>query len=292
MTETIPEALVTTEWLAERLGDSELRIVDASLPGVGRNEDMAARFRDCHIPGAVFFDIDDIADPEDPLPHMLPSADLFAAKVGALGIGNSHRVVVYDQHGLYSAPRAWWMFRVFGHEQVAVLDGGLPKWRAENRPVSNREDGPPPCTFAARLDRTLVRVLDDLVANLERHEEQVLDARSSGRFAGTETEPRPELRSGHIPHSLNLPYSEIVRDGCMVDEDALIRAFARAGITSEKPVVTTCGSGITACILALGLHLIGRNDVAVYDGSWSEWGARNDTPVECAEGATSRGART
>jgi thiosulfate/3-mercaptopyruvate sulfurtransferase len=214
---------------------------------------------------------------------MLPKPEQFARQVGALGIGDGDRIVCYDGAGLFSAARAWWMFRAMGHRAVAVLDGGLPKWLAESRPVESGAARATPRTFTPRPDRSILRDLDAMRANLTSRKEQVLDARSRGRFGGTEPEPRPGVRSGHIPGAHNLPFDEIVdrKTGTMLPRDTLETRFKAAGLDLSKPIVTSCGSGVTASALALGLYLIGRKDVAVYDGSWSEWGSRTDTPVEC-----------
>ncbi|HXV26009.1 MAG TPA: 3-mercaptopyruvate sulfurtransferase [Alphaproteobacteria bacterium] len=277
-----PEALAATEWLAQHLDAPDLRIVDATwyMPSQGR--DARAEYQARHIPGAVFFDIDEIADRNSPLPHMLPKAEHFSASVRKLGLGDGNRIVVYDGHGMMSAARVWWTFRVMGHRDIAVLDGGLPKWLAEGRPV---EDTPPPPRerhFSARLNHTLVKDKAAILRNLRNSRFQLLDARSAGRFEGSEAEPWPARRSGHIPGSRNLPYTELLdpKDKTFLPADALAAKFAAAGIDPKKPVVTSCGSGITAAILALGLHLIGHEDVALYDGSWAEWGLPGDTPVE------------
>lgn len=275
------DALVDTAWLAAHLGEPDLRVVDATwyLPTLGR--DAGAEFLAAHVPGAVFFDIDAIADRASPLPHMLPDPAAFARAVGNLGIGDGDRVVVYGARHMVASARVWWTFRVFGHDRVAVLDGGFPRWRAEGRPVESGEPKPTPRRFTAHYRPELVRDLAGMRANLESRRAQVLDARSAGRFAGTEPEPRPGLRGGHIPGSLSLPYDRLFDpDGSLLPAASLRRVFEDAGLDLARPVVTTCGSGVTAATLALGLHVAGCPDVPVYDGSWTEWGGRPDTPVE------------
>lgn len=272
--------LVSTEWLATHLSDPDVRVVDGSwhLPPMKR--DPHAEFRQAHIPGAVFFDIDAIADTSVALPHMLPRPEQFGEAVGALGIGTGDRVVVYDARGVTSAARVWWTFRVFGHENIAVLDGGFPKWTREGRPVEAGAVTRHRRTFHARSRPELVRDLARMRANVDSRAEQVVDARPHGRFVGTDPEPRPGLRSGHIPGSLNLPPDALYRpDGTMRSPDDVRRAFTETGVDLARPIVTTCGSGVAASVLALGLHFIGHPDVPVYDGSWSEWGSRSDTPV-------------
>jgi thiosulfate/3-mercaptopyruvate sulfurtransferase len=276
-----PNSLVSTEWLAAHLGAPDVRVVDGSftLPGVKPTARELYAIR--HIPDAVFFDVDEIADERNPLPHMLPSPEKFALRMRKLGLGDGHRIIVYDGTGLNSAARPWWMLRVFGHGDVAILDGGLPKWLAENRPVTDDLPAPRERHFTARLNTLLVRDKAQMLANLESKREQVLDARSRGRFAGTVEEPRQGLRRGHVPGSLNLPYDELI-DGktrTVLPADELARRYAAAGLERGKSVVTTCGSGVTACALAFGLHLLGWPDAAVYDGSWSEWGLPGDTPI-------------
>jgi thiosulfate/3-mercaptopyruvate sulfurtransferase len=277
-----PEALVGTDWLAAHLVDPHVRVVDASFKLPGITPTARQDYDQGHIPGAVFFDIDDICEPGTSLPHMIPSPDLFARKLGALGIGDDDRVVVYDSAGLSSAGRAWWMLRLFGHQDVAVLDGGLPKWRAEGRPLDTAVPSPPQRRFTARFDRSLVRDKRALIENLATRREQVVDARAAGRFDGTTPEVRPGLRSGHIPGSRNVPY-EFVTDPQtrqLKSADELTHLFHDAGVTLDRPIITSCGSGVTACALAFALHLIGYPGAAVYDGSWSEWGLPGDTPIE------------
>lgn len=282
--ETTFGPLVTTEWLARHLGEPDLRVLDASfyMPQLGR--DAHAEFVKAHVPGAAYFNIDTIADRGSRLPHMLPDPAAFARAVGDLGVGDGDRVVVYAGKLMSASARAWWMFRVFGHERVAVLDGGLPRWQEEGRPVEAGEARPVSRRFTARFHPTLVADLSHMRENLETHAEQVVDARSAGRFSGTEPEPRPGLRGGHIPGSRNLPYDRLFRreDGTFLPPADLRRLFGDARVDLTKPIVTTCGSGVTACVLALGLHVLGRPDVAVYDGSWTEWGGRDDLPLERA----------
>lgn len=281
-----PATLVSTEWLAAHLarlqsGGSRVRVLDGTWHMPHLERDPRREFEEAHIPGAAFFDVDAIADRTTSLPHMLPSAAQFSRQAGELGISNRDLVVIYDVRGVVSAARVWWTFRAMGHDRVAVLDGGLRKWTAEGRPV---ETGPPkvaPARFRAHLRRAIVRNLEQVRRNIGTRREQVLDARSRGRFAGTEPEPRAGLRGGHIPGSLNLPYDALYQsDGTMLPPEGLRQAFAASGVNPARPVATTCGSGITASVLALGLHLIGHRKVAVYDGSWTEWAGHPDTPVE------------
>jgi thiosulfate/3-mercaptopyruvate sulfurtransferase len=274
------DPVVSTDWLVKHLGAPDLRVLDGTWHMPQLKRDARAEFTQAHVPGAAFFDIDAIADHSTTLPHMLPAPEAFAEAVGALGVGSGDRVVVYDTRGVVSAARVWWTFRAFGHDAVAVLDGGLKKWRAEGRPVESGAPPPPRRAFTARPRPALVRDLDAMRVNITSRAAQVLDARSAGRFAGTEPEPRAGLRGGHIPGSLNLPYETLYRpDGTLKSPDELAGAVRAAGVDLGRPVVTTCGSGVTASVLALALYLLGRRDVAVYDGSWSEWGGRADTPV-------------
>ena len=281
MSDPLP-AVVSTAWLAARLGTSGIRVVDASwyLPGSAR--DAAAEYGAAHIPGAVFFDLDEISDQQSSLPHMLPSPAAFASDMARLGLNDSDTLVIYDGSGTnLSAARVWWTFRTFGHEQVTVLDGGMGKWRAEQRPIEEGTVSLPPGKFTARLNARAVRDLAAIRANIVERSEQLVDVRSRGRFAGIEPEPRPGLRAGHVPGSINLPFTELVnRDGTLLPPEALRRRLAEAGVDLDRPVIATCGSGTSACALVLSLHSIGHTQTAVYDGAWSEWGARTDTPVE------------
>ncbi|MBW4023170.1 MAG: 3-mercaptopyruvate sulfurtransferase [Proteobacteria bacterium] len=274
--------LVSTHWLAERLEDPDLVVCDCSfyLPNDPRN--AAALFREARIPGARFFDIDVIRDAATDLPHMLPSADAFAEMAGALGISNRSKVVFYDQIGLFSAARGWWMMRVFGHDEAAVLDGGLPKWRAENRPLETAEPVlPSPATFRAAPNPTLVRDLAEMQATVADASALILDARPAGRFAGTAPEPRPGLRGGHMPGARNIPFNQLLAaDGTMLPPDQLRARFAAEGADGARPVVTSCGTGVTGAVLTLGLAVAGLPTGTLYDGSWSEWGGRPDTAVE------------
>ncbi len=277
-----PEALVSTEWLAAHLSVSHVRVLDASYKQPGITPTARQDYDAGHIPGAVFFDIDDVAEPGTSLPHMIPSAERFAAKMAERGIGNDDRVVVYDSVGLSSAGRAWWLLRLFGHDNVALLDGGLPKWKAEARPLETAAPSVPPRRFLARFNPALVRDKETIRANIATAREQVVDARAAGRFEGTAPETWPGRRSGHIPGSRNLPF-DLVTDRQtrqLKRAEELRRLFDEAGVRLDRPIVTSCGSGVTACALAFALHLIGHSGAAVYDGSWSEWGLPGDTPIE------------
>ena len=281
MTAPVP-AVVTTEWIAARLGAPAIRVVDGSwyLPGTGR--DAATEYSAGHIPGAVFFDIDASSDPDTRLPHMLPAADRFAERMASLGLRDSDHIVVYDGSGQnLSAPRVWWMFRAFGHDRVSVLDGGMGKWRSEHRPIEQGIVTLPRGSFTARLNCEAVRDQASVRANIDRAVEQLVDTRSAGRFAGVEPEPRPGLRGGHVPGSVNLPFTDLVRtDGTIWPVEELRRRLVAAGVDLSRPVVATCGSGTSACALVLSLHLIGHTRTAVYDGAWAEWGGQSDTPIE------------
>ncbi len=276
-----PQLLVSTDWLAAHLSAPDLRILDASWHMPADNRNARAEFEAGHIPGARFFDIDEIADTQSSLPHMAPPVEKFVARMRALGVGDGHRVVVYDSSGIFSAPRVWWTFRLFGKTDVAVLDGGLPKWRAEGRPI---EDGVPILRdrhFTARRNAGLVRDVTQVAASAKLGDAQIVDARSRERFRGEAPEPRPGLRSGHIPGSTNLPWGELLNaDGTMKDLDGLRAAFAEAGVDVARPVITSCGSGISAAILSLALERLGNRSHSLYDGAWAEWGAYADLKVE------------
>ncbi len=280
MTYENPDALVSTDWLAEHLNDPDIRVVDGSsfLPNVPRN--AQEEYAEKHIPGAVLIDIEEVCDHSSDLPHMLPTPDDFASKVGALGIGNDHKIVVYDSQGVRTSPRVWWMFRVFGHDNVAVLDGGLPKWEAENRPLADGTESPAAASFTAIFRPELVRAFDQVASAVESGAEQIIDARPAGRFAGADAEPRPGIPSGHMPGSCSMPVETVVdaKSGTVLPAAAIKANFDAIGVDMDAPIITTCGSGVAACTTSLGLYLLGHKKSAVYDGSWSDWGSRDDTP--------------
>jgi len=288
MTYANPDALVSTQWLEDHLSAPDVRIVDASCH-LDPARDARKEFAECHIPGAVFFDIDEIADTSSPYPHTLPPAEVFSAKVRKLGLGDGNHVVVYDSNGgAMAAARVWWMFRLFGNHHVSVLNGGLPKWRREGRPVSDEPAmAPRERHFTARMDTTLVRSADEIRKAIENGRFQIVDARAAGRFQGDAPEPRPTKRRGHIPGSRNLPFAELLdpTTATFLPAHEIKTRFADAGIDLKKPLTATCGSGVTACVIALAAYLVGHRDVAVYDGSWAEWGNREDLPVETGDAA-------
>jgi thiosulfate/3-mercaptopyruvate sulfurtransferase len=281
MTNSATDPLVSTEWLAAHINDANVKILDASfkLPGVLPlpKDDYLAE----HLLGAVFFDVDAVSDHSNPLPHMFPSAEQFGRDVGNLGISNTDTVVIYDAGGWVAAPRAWWMFLSYGHSNVRILNGGLKKWRAERRPVEGGEARPKPATFKASYDAKRVRSMQQLIANVQSQAEQVIDARPPERFEGRVAEPRPGIRSGHIPGARNVPYAGLFNaaTGEMKPLDDLRAAFTGAGVKLDAPIVTSCGSGVSAGVLTLALYRLGITDTALYDGSWSEWGQAGGPPI-------------
>lgn len=302
------DCVVSADWLHQNLRQPDVKVVDASwyMPNEQRNP--LQEFQDAHIPGAVFFDVDKISDQTSNLPHMLPSERAFAAAVSALGIENKDKVIIYDGKGIFSAARVWWMLRVFGHDKVSVLDGGLPQWRASGYEVETSASGDAilkvmeasdviekvyqgqlvgPATFTTDFQPHLVWSLEQVKRNIEEKKYQHIDARGKARFDGAASEPRKGIRSGHVPGSKCIPFNEVLNDRKeLLDSNELAKRFEKEGISLDSPVVASCGTGVTACILALGLHRLGKSDVAVYDGSWTEWGAQSDTPVDVTASAT------
>ncbi|MBF9234103.1 3-mercaptopyruvate sulfurtransferase [Microvirga alba] len=276
----MPQPFVSTAWLQDHLNDANVVIVDGSWYLPTQNRDPQEEFLSAHIPGAIRFDIDTVKDTSSTLPHMLPTAEEFAATVGAMGISDDATIIVYDGVGLFSAPRVLWTFRVFGARDVRILDGGFPAWNAEVRPIETGPEKPRPArTFKAKLDASAVVDSVGVLQALQSGSAQIVDARPAERFRGEAPEPRPGLRAGHMPGSLNLPFAQIVENGRLKDKADLEQAIKDSGVDPERPVITSCGSGVSAAILALAFETTGHPIKAIYDGSWSEWGARTDLPI-------------
>jgi thiosulfate/3-mercaptopyruvate sulfurtransferase len=268
-------------WLASRLQDPKTIVLDATLPPVGVTQpvDTRSRYFDRHIPGAIFFDIDELSDHTTPLPHMLPTADNFSRSMSALGIGNNMTIVVYEQEGVFSAPRAWWMLRTFGAKHVYILDGGLRTWTETGLPTESGPVHRPAASFHATLNRNAIKDLSQLRGKLAKHQ-QILDARSAGRFNGTAPEPRPGLSSGHMPGATSVPFTDLVEDGRLKPVDKLRELFLAKDVDLQQPITTTCGSGVTAAVIALGLEVVGAKDISLYDGSWAEYAQQPDSVIE------------
>ncbi len=280
MTRDDPKTLVSTQWLAAHLKDPDLRVLDASWYLPGSKRDPFAEYQAAHIPGARFFDLDDVSDHRSDLPHMVPPVEKFMSRMRAIGVGDGHQIVVYDGSGLFSAPRVWWLFKLMGQMDIAVLDGGFPKWQAEGHPV---EDLPPILRdrhMMVRRQNHMVKDVTQVSAASKLGESEIVDARSPGRFYGKDPEPRPGLRAGHIPGSKNVFYKDLLKaDDTMKSPDEMRQVFVEAGVDLDKPVITSCGSGVTAAILSLGLTRMGKTDHSLYDGSWTEWGMFPTLPI-------------
>ena len=280
MTRDDPKTLVSTQWLAAHLKDPDLRVLDASWDLPGSERDPFAEYQRAHIPGARFFDLDDVSDHRSDLPHLVPPVEKFMSRMRAIGVGDGHQIVVYDGSGLFSAPRVWWLFKLMGQMDIAVLDGGFPKWQAEGHPV---EDLPPILRdrhMMVRRQNHMVKDVTQVSAASKLGESEIVDARSPGRFYGTDPEPRPGLRAGHIPGSKNVFYKDLLKaDDTMKSPDEMRQVFVEAGVDLDKPVITSCGSGVTAAILSLGLTRMGKTDHSLYDGSWTEWGMFPTLPI-------------
>ena len=275
---------VAADWLAEHIDDPEIQIIDARMAPPGQEErDLNAEYQAGHIPGAVFFDIEALSDHTSPLPHMMPRAEAFAVAMRELGVSSDKHLVVYDEGNLFSAPRAWWMLRTFGVEKVSIVAGGLEGWRRDGLPLEQGLPELPEGDFDGRVDPLAIKRLTDVLLVSHEGSAQIVDARPAGRFNGQVAEPRPGLRSGHIPGALNVPWTELVINGELKTTDELNEIFARQGVDFERPIIASCGSGATAAVVVLALTTLGVNGVSLYDGSWSEWGARTDLPIEPAQ---------
>lgn len=275
---------VAADWLAEHIDDPEIQIIDARMAPPGQEErDLNAEYQAGHIPGAVFFDIEALSDHTSPLPHMMPRAEAFAVAMRELGVSSDKHLVVYDEGNLFSAPRAWWMLRTFGVEKVSIVAGGLEGWRRDGLPLEQGLPELPEGDFDGRVDPLAIKRLTDVLLVSHEGSAQIVDARPAGRFNGQVAEPRPGLRSGHIPGALNVPWTELVINGELKTTDELNEIFARQGVDFERPIIASCGSGVTAAVVVLALTTLGVNGVSLYDGSWSEWGVRTDLPIEPAQ---------
>ena len=275
---------VAADWLAEHIDDPEIQIIDARMAPPGQEQrDLNAEYQAGHIPGAVFFDIEALSDQTSPLPHMMPRAEAFAVAMRELGVSSDKHLVVYDEGNLFSAPRAWWMLRTFGVERVSIVAGGLEGWRRDELPLEQGLPALPEGEFDANFDPQVIKRLTDVLLVSHEGSAQIVDARPAGRFNGQVAEPRPGLRSGHIPGALNVPWTELVINGELKTTDELNEIFARQGVDFERPIIASCGSGVTAAVVVLALTTLGVNGVSLYDGSWSEWGARTDLPIEPAQ---------
>ena len=277
-----PHALVSTDWLADNLHQKNVVVLDATWHLPTLQKDAKVDYNYAHIEGALYFDIDAVSDAASKLPHMLPSAAEFSAVIGALGINNDSHVVVYDAYGLFSAARVWWMFRIFGHDKVSILNGGSLKWLAEGRAMDDANVTPSPTIFKAEFRPELVCNMDVILANIESKQSQVIDARARNRFYAKVPEPRPDLRSGHIPNSISLPFNFLLDENSkeLLSMDVLSTKFDAENIDMARPIICSCGSGVTACVLAFGLYLLGKDDALIYDGSWTEWGGSVETPID------------
>lgn len=280
MTRDDPKTIVSTQWLAAHLKDPDLRVLDASWYLPGSKRDPFAEYQAAHIPGARFFDLDDVSDHRSDLPHMVPPVEKFMSRMRAIGVGDGHQIVVYDGSGLFSAPRVWWLFKLMGQMDIAVLDGGFPKWQAEGHPVEDLPPIPRDRHMMVRRQNQMVKDVTQVSAASKLGESEIVDARSPGRFYGKDPEPRPGLRAGHIPGSKNVFYKDLLKaDDTMKSPDEMRQVFLEAGVDLDKPVITSCGSGVTAAILSLGLTRMGKTDHSLYDGSWTEWGMFPTLPI-------------